>query len=291
MLVLIVSLMLFSCSSDSISESKESMDYSNVNTTLNAGIEKARANFEEYYRMYMSSKNLLTKEEYVEKLYQYAYDYLKALDIVPPLDKEETVGMAFANYYEMNSVSSPGKKGIARSIEIINNTPYDLNLDVIIIKLNYSGLGTNYLSTPELIKVSPYQSFALQQINNQFDFPYCSTTHSTDWSYYNYPDNPMLDVACTNVPNIPNVANRVGFLNIKTIKCHFTEVNTVVPLGGVSGYDNIGRNDSHHLIGFGEIDNEPIGFSTGDGVSFFVSEVAMIIGGSDIHVIEFNSSN
>ncbi|MDH6599490.1 hypothetical protein M2306_000184 [Myroides gitamensis] len=48
----------------------------------------------------------------------------------------------------------------------------------------------------------------------------------------------MLDVACSNVPNIPNVANRVGFLNIKTIKCHFTEVNMVVPLGGVSGYDN-----------------------------------------------------
>lgn len=101
----------------------------------------------------------------------------------------------------------------------------------------------------------------------------------------------MLDVSCTDVPNIPNVANRVGFLNVKTIKCHFTRVNTLVPLGGVSGYDTIGRDSDHHLIRFGEIDYEPIGFPTDDSISFFVSEVAMIIGGSDIHVIEFNSSN
>lgn len=160
MLVLVVYLMLFSCSSDSINESNAKADNSSVNTILVTDVGQARLDFEKNYRMYMFDKEGMTQDNFVSELYVYAYEFLKALGVSIPSDKEEVIGMAIALYHDANSVVSPGKEGIARSIEIINNTPYDLNLDIIIVKLNYSGLGSNYLFTPELIKVAPYQSFA-----------------------------------------------------------------------------------------------------------------------------------
>ncbi|MDM1045161.1 hypothetical protein HX004_09675 [Myroides sp. 1354] len=288
MLVLIVSLMLFSCSSDSVTESKEGMDYSNVNTTLNEEIQKARADFEEYYRMFMLGKDPMTKEEFVDKLYQYAYDYLKALDIVPPLDKEEAVGMAFANYYEMNSVSSPGKMGIARSIEIINNTIHDLQIPALVAVVTDTNTMFDNLQIAAPVRISSNHSFVLQQINNRFDFPFCSPTHTVKWNNYHYPLPPVLNVACGDVLNLSNVAAMNNFMYMTMFKTDFFYENTQNPTGLSGAYGSVARNDSHHIINIGEITRVPVGIVSNNGEQMLVSEVALILGGTDVHVIEIS---
>lgn len=289
MLVLIVSLMLFSCSSDSISESKESMDYSNVNTTLNVEIENTRADFEEYYRMFMFGKDPMTKEDFVGKLYQYAYDYLKALDITPPLDKEEAVGLAFANYYEMNSVSSSsGKNGIARSIEIINNTKHDLQIPALITVMTDNSTMFDYLHIVDPIKIAPYRSFALQQINNRFDFPFCSPTHTVAWHNYHRPLPPVLNIACSDVSSLSNVAAITNFMYMPLFKTDFLYANTENPTGLSGGYDPVARNANRHIINIGEITRVPVGLMSYYGEQMLVSEVALILGGTDVHVIEIS---
>lgn len=280
--------MLFSCSSDSISESKESIDQSSVNTTLNEEVEKARANFEEHYRMYMFDKEGMTEDLFVQMLYQYAYDYLKSLDITIPVDKAEAVALAFANFYDVKSVSSPGKMGIARSIEIINNTKYDLNIDALIVDLVNTSTTNDYLHVAQNSVISPNRSFALQQITNQFDFPFCSTTHSVGWHNYNYPLAPVSNVACGNVYSLSNVAALSNFLYLKLFKYDFYIANTQTHTGIAGGYDPLGRNVNRHLIGFGEINHEPIGVVSHNGVQIVVSEIALIVGGSDIHVIQLS---
>ncbi|WHT38202.1 hypothetical protein QNH98_14240 [Myroides sp. mNGS23_01] len=288
MLVLVVSLMLFSCSSDSISESKESIDQSSVNTILNEEVEKARANFEEHYRMYMFDKEGMTEDLFVQMLYQYAYDYLKSLDITIPVDKAEAVALAFANFYDVKSVSSPGKMGIARSIEIINNTKYDLQIPALITVMTHNSTMFDYLHIANPIKIAPYRSFALQQINNRFDFPFCSPTHTVAWHNFHHPLPHVLDIACSDVSSLSNVAAISNFMYMPLFKTDFFYENTENPTGLGGGYDPVARNADRHTINIGEITRVPVGVMSYYGEQMLVSEVALILGGSDVHVIEIS---
>ncbi|WP_413512020.1 hypothetical protein [Myroides odoratus] len=280
--------MLFSCSSDSVNESNAKKDNSSVNTILVADVGQARLDFEKNYRMYMFGKDSMTKEEFVEKLYQYAYNYLKALGIAPPLNKEETVGMAFANYYEMNSVSSSGKMGIARSIEIINNTQYDLQIPALIAVVTDTNTMFDYLHITDYIRITPNHSFALQQINNRFDFPFCSPTHTIAWHNYHRPLPPALNVPCGDVSNLSNVAAATNFMYMPLFKTNFLYANTENTTGLSGGYDPVARNESRHIINIGEITRIPVGTMSYYGEQMLVSEVALILGGTDVHVIEIS---
>ena len=277
MLVLVVSLMLFSCSSDSVTESN--VNESTRNLQYDLSIEDAVLTFEKNFRGSLFTDDVHTMDDYTASMYQISYDFLKNIDEPILGNKEEVVGAAIAKYYSIKNSSSVSKKG-ARIIEILNNTSFDMEIPALSMNIDSTGVYTSYLHSSEYLKLPKSESLYFIQTNNMTDYPFCLSDQSQKWDYISIPNPAQVNIPCYDVQNLPSISN-AGFIYLRVFKNFVYIPGHTAPSG--TGYE-LKRKSFRHLIlpntNVTSIEILP------NGVELGVLESAMIIGNTDIQLVE-----